>query len=214
MRQVPAPLAHTDKLDRIGGFWRSSTGSAADARRTACRRFLRAVSHGSMPEPPFAQEALPPLLDVLGSRGVDHVGVVGRDLLVQPLRGMGEQVSMLVHRAPLCRHAFPDGSERLLEPRRAVHDDELGPAQARPMRSSRTARQASVVSPPMCLTASSTFWPSTRTPIATRSEIAVALRSSRTRTAVPSRISRTIGSSWRERASKPPSPSSPSATPG
>ena len=54
----------------------------------------------------------------------------------------------------------------------------------------------------MALTASSTFWPSgahasERQP---SSEIAVALRSSRTRTTVPSRISRTIGSSASARA--------------
>jgi hypothetical protein len=47
---------------------------------------------------------------------------------------------------------------------------------------------------PMALTTSKTFWPSARTPITTSSEIAVALRSSRTRTTVPSSISRTIGS--------------------
>ena len=53
------------------------------------------------------------------------------------------------------------------------------------MRSSRTARQASVLSQPMFLIASNTFWPSARTPMTTSSEIA--LRSSRTRTTVPSR---------------------------
>jgi hypothetical protein len=55
------------------------------------------------------------------------------------------------------------------------------------------------LSPPMLLMASSTFWPSARTPMTTSSEIAVALRSSRTRTTVPSRINRTIGSSASER---------------
>ena len=39
------------------------------------------------------------------------------------------------------------------------------------MRSSRTVRQASVLSPPMLLIASSTFWPSSRTPMTTSSEI-------------------------------------------
>jgi hypothetical protein len=39
----------------------------------------------------------------------------------------------------------------------------------------------SALSPPMLLIASSTFWPSARTPRTTRSEIEVALRSSRTR---------------------------------
>src|ERR1700730_15129927 len=67
-------------------------------------------------------------------------------------------------------------------------------------RSSRTARQAWLVSPPIFLTASSTFWPSSRTPSTARSTIEVALRSSLTRTTVPSRIKRTIGSSASERA--------------
>src|SRR6202040_117991 len=44
-------------------------------------------------------------------------------------------------------------------------------------RSSRTARQASLVSPPMFLTANSTFWPSSRTPSTTKSTIEVAFRS-------------------------------------
>jgi hypothetical protein len=46
----------------------------------------------------------------------------------------------------------------------------------------------------MLLIASSTFWASARTQRITSSEIEVALRSSRTRTTVPSRIRRTIGS--------------------
>ena len=52
----------------------------------------------------------------------------------------------------------------------------------------------------MLLIASSIFWPSARTPSATSNEIEVALLSSRTRATVPSRISRTIGSSASERA--------------
>src|SRR5437660_9795180 len=52
----------------------------------------------------------------------------------------------------------------------------------------------------MLLTATNTFWPSVRTPMTTSSEIAVALRSSRTSTTVPSRMSRTIGSAASERA--------------
>src|SRR5205807_5335953 len=60
--------------------------------------------------------------------------------------------------------------------------------------------QAASLSPPMFLTASSTFWPSCLTPRATRSEIDVAFLSSLTRTTVPSRINRMIGSSVRERA--------------
>jgi hypothetical protein len=52
----------------------------------------------------------------------------------------------------------------------------------------------------MFLIASNTFWPSLRTPSATSSEIEVAFLSRRTRTTVPSRIRRMIGSSLSERA--------------
>jgi hypothetical protein len=52
----------------------------------------------------------------------------------------------------------------------------------------------------MFLTANSTFWPSSRTLRTTKSTIEVAFRSSRTRTTVPSRINRQIGSSASERA--------------
>ena len=68
---------------------------------------LQAVGDGSVPEPPFAQEGLPALLDVLGGGGVDHVGVVGRDLLVQPLdRVRGART------APLARRQTGEGASR------------------------------------------------------------------------------------------------------
>ena len=126
---------------------------------------------------------------------------------------MRQQVAVLVNRAALHRHAVPHGGDRALEPRRAIDDEELGPPLPRRMRSSSTARQASALSPPMALTASSTFWPSVRTPTATKSEIAVALRSSRTHP-VPSRISRTIGSSASARAFQASLRSSPCARRG
>ena len=69
-----------------------------------------------------------------------------------------------------------------------------GVRRPRATRSSSTARHAASLSPPMLRTASSTFCPSRRTPSTTSSEMAVALRSSRTRTTVPSRISRTMSS--------------------
>src|SRR5580704_439296 len=47
-------------------------------------------------------------------------------LVVQALRGMGEQVSVLVDRAALHRHSVPDGGNRLVESRRAIDDEELG----------------------------------------------------------------------------------------
>ena len=59
-------------------------------------------------------------------------------------------------------------------------------------RSSSSARQAASLSPPMFFTASRTFCPSRLMPRTTSSEIDVALRSSRTRTTVPSRMRRTI----------------------
>ena len=71
---------------------------------------------------------------------------------------------MLMHRAALNRHVGPERGERLLEAGRAVDDDEFRRLQASLTRSSRSARQASSLSPPMFLTASSTFWPSCRTP--------------------------------------------------
>src|SRR5512143_2049910 len=84
----------------------------------------------------------------------------------------------------------------------------------RTTRSSSSARQAASLSPPMFFTTSSTFWPSRRTPRTTSSEIDVAFLSSRTRTTVPSRISRTMSSVARGRFDQVPNPSSPSATPG
>src|SRR5262249_42467788 len=44
-------------------------------------------------------------LDLLSGSGINHVGVVRGDLLVQTLRRMRQQVSMLVDRTPLYRHA-------------------------------------------------------------------------------------------------------------
>jgi hypothetical protein len=60
----------------------------------------------------------------------DHIGIVGTDLFVQELGGARQQVPVLVHRAAPHRRAFPDGSDRFLEPRCAVDDEELGAAQA------------------------------------------------------------------------------------
>jgi hypothetical protein len=64
---------------------------------------------------------------------------------------------------------------------------------------SSNARHAASLSPPIFLTASRTFWPSRRTPSATSSDREVDLRSRRTRTTVPSRISRMMSSPASER---------------
>jgi ABC-type glutathione transport system ATPase component len=43
---------------------------------------------------------------------------------------MGQQIPVLVNRASLDRHTVPNGGNRLLQPRSAVHNEELGPVQA------------------------------------------------------------------------------------
>ena len=63
--------------------------------------FLEAVGNGFVAQPPFADERLSPVGDVLWRRGVDHVGVVGRDLVVETLRRACQQVPMLVHVMPM-----------------------------------------------------------------------------------------------------------------
>src|ERR1022692_566168 len=85
-----------------------------------------------MLEPPFADKGLAARLDLLARLRVDHVGVVGGDLVMQALGRMCQQVSVLVNRAALHRHAVPDGGNRLVEARRAIDDEELGPSQSAP----------------------------------------------------------------------------------
>src|SRR5262249_16801218 len=85
-----------------------------------------------MLEPPLAYESLAARLDLLSGSGINHVGVVRGDLLVQTLRRMRQQVSMLVDRTPLYRHAIPHGGDRLVEPGGALDDEELRLPQAAP----------------------------------------------------------------------------------
>ena len=85
----------------------------------------QAVGDGAMLKPPFADEGLAARLDLLRRRRVDHVVVIRGDLVMQPLGGMGEQVPVLVDRAALHRHAVPDRGDGLVEPRRAIDDEEL-----------------------------------------------------------------------------------------
>jgi len=47
---------------------------------------------------------------------------------MQPLGRMREQIPVLVDRAALDRHAVPHGGDRLLQPRRAVDNEELRPS--------------------------------------------------------------------------------------
>src|SRR5713226_6641260 len=106
---------------------------------------------------------------------------------------------MLVNRTALRRHIAPDGRQSRLQARTAVDDQKLGLAQPTLDEVIENRPPSLLVSPPMFFTASNTFWPSSRTPSTTSSEIDVAFLSSRTRTTVPSRIKRTIGSSASER---------------
>src|ERR1700720_3713298 len=107
-------------LDRIG-----RARAAPLARRQSCEGeqpiagFLQAVGDGAVLEPPLADEGLATGFNLLARGGVDHVGVVGGDLLVQALGGVREEIAMLVNRAALDRHAVPDDGDGLVEPRRA-----------------------------------------------------------------------------------------------
>ena len=81
----------------------------------AISRFLQAVGDGFAFEPPFSQEGFALGLDVFGCGGIDHVVVIGRDLLMQPVGRMGEQVAMLVYGAALDRRVGPERRERLIQ---------------------------------------------------------------------------------------------------
>src|SRR5581483_1605308 len=71
-------------------------------------------------------------LDLLARRRVDHVVVVGGDLLMQALGRMRQQVPVLVRGTALHRHAIPHGGDYSLKPWRAVDNEEFGTAQAAP----------------------------------------------------------------------------------
>ncbi len=91
--------------------------------------FLQAVGDGAVLEPPFAKERLAARFDLPARLGVDHVVVIGGDLVMQALGGVREQVSVLVDRAALDRHAIPDSGNRLVEAGGAINDEELRPPQ-------------------------------------------------------------------------------------
>ena len=107
---------------------------------------------------------------------------------------------MLVHGAALDRRVGPQRRQRLFQARRAVGDDQLRRPQSALDEIVEQRAPGDLAFSALLRIASSTFWPSARTPSATRSEIDVARLSRRTRTTVPSRISRTIGSSPSGRA--------------
>jgi hypothetical protein len=51
--------------------------------------FFQAVGDSGVAQPPLAQEGFAPLLHLLRRVRVDHVVVVGRDLVMQPLGCVG-----------------------------------------------------------------------------------------------------------------------------
>src|SRR4051794_13689293 len=99
-RQVRSPEARSRRyrarrmmqtLDRV----RCSRASPLARRQAgegeeALAGFLQAVGDGAVTEPPLSDEGLTAGLDFLGRGGVDHVGVIGGDLVVQALGRVGE----------------------------------------------------------------------------------------------------------------------------
>jgi hypothetical protein len=61
------------------------------------------------------RKGLPPALDLRQGRGVNHIAVIGADLLVQTLGRVRQQVAVLMHGTPLDRRAVPDGGDGLLQ---------------------------------------------------------------------------------------------------
>src|SRR5438105_10592787 len=90
---------------------------------------LEAVGYCLAFEPPFAKEGAAALFDLGWRGGVNHVVVVGRDLVVQPRGRVGQQVAMLVDGAALGRHIAPQRGQRLLQPSPAIDNQELRRAQ-------------------------------------------------------------------------------------
>ena len=175
-------------------------GGSRVKANSALAGLLQAVGHGAALQPPLAQERLAPRLDLLRGLGVDHVGVVGRDLLMQPLRRVGQEVAMLVNRAALwagtAGQSAASAFSRPAAPSVIRNSGVPQPAGDEVIEHGPPGRLAL---PAHVRIASSTFCPSRRTPSTTSSEIEVALRSSRTRTTVPSRIRRTMSSPARSR---------------
>src|ERR1035437_9091889 len=89
-------------------------------------------------------------LDLLRRRRVDHVVVIRGDLIMQALRGMREKVPVLMNRAALGTPS-QTAAMALSSPAAPSTMRNSGRRSPRLMRSSRTVRQASALSPPMLL---------------------------------------------------------------
>src|SRR5271156_2798183 len=105
----------------MGGAGRSQLAwRQAEKAEQTIARLLQAGGAGWAAHPPFAQEGAPPLLHLLWRLGVDHVGVIGGDLLVQGIRSVRKKVAMLMNRASLSRHVGPQRSKCAFQPGRTV----------------------------------------------------------------------------------------------
>src|SRR6201987_1899748 len=107
---------------------------------------------------------------------------------------------MLVDGAALGRHIAPQSGQPLLQPSPAIDNQELRLAQPARDETGGVGGPRLAGLGPHILDRQQHLRPSWRTPSTTSSTIEVALRSSLTRTTVPSRIRRTIGSAASERA--------------
>ena len=100
------------------------SGKAREGEQSISR-FFQAIGDGATFEPPFADEGLSLRLNLLLRLGVNHVVVVGRDFLVQPVWRVGEKVAVLVHGAALNRHVGPKRRERLIKAGTAIDNNEF-----------------------------------------------------------------------------------------
>ena len=119
---TPSGVCGSDRLPLARREARESEQSVA------C--FFQAVGDGAAFEPPFSEEGFSFGLDLLAGLGVNHVVAVGRDLLMQPVRRVSEEITVLVHRAALNRHIGPERRQRLVQAGTAVDDDEFRRLQA------------------------------------------------------------------------------------
>jgi hypothetical protein len=101
------------------------SGRQAREGEEAFPGFFEAVGDRPALQVPFAQEGLPAGLHLGGGLGVDHVSAVVAQLVVESLRRVRQQVTVLVNRAPLDRRVGPERGQGGFEPARAVDDDEL-----------------------------------------------------------------------------------------
>src|SRR5260370_27841554 len=100
-------------------WWQTCEGEVSIAG------FFQAVGHGSVLEPPLADEGFAARFDLFSRCRIDHSVVVVGDFLMKALRGVREELTVLMHRAPLHRHAIPNAANRPLQARPTVDHETL-----------------------------------------------------------------------------------------